>query len=71
MVRIRTFRDLIAWQKGMKLALAVYRETVRTRREIAIKLTMLEPNPSVTELIAEEDRVLQGLINSIRQREKR
>jgi four helix bundle protein len=116
MVKVKTFRDLIAWQKGMKLAVAVYRETEQmpnserfgltmqmrdaatsipsnvaegygrqtlsdfrrflrvargslnelyTRRRIAIVLNMLKPHQVVTDLIAEEDRVLQGLIRSL------
>src|SRR5258706_14775057 len=36
-----------------------------TQIEIAMGLTMLSPNPQLTDLLAETDRVLQGLIRSL------
>ncbi len=113
---IRTHRDLIAWQLGMRLAKAIYRWSQRmpveerfgltlqvrraivsvpsniaegygrqssadyvrflkqargsllevsTQVELAIDLDMVAPNPELTALITETDRVLQGLIRSI------
>src|SRR3954466_4065422 len=114
---IRTFRDLIAWQKGMALSKAVYVVTrtmpsseqfgltgqmrravvsvpsniaegyalesrlaylkhlriargslaeLSTQWELAIDLEMLRPNQTVSDLLAETDRVLQGLIRAVR-----
>jgi four helix bundle protein len=113
---VRTFRDLIAWQRGMSLALEVYRATasmpsderfgltsqlrrsvvsipsniaegyargttqdyirflriargslaeVQTQIELGCKLGMIRESEQTTELIAETDRVLQGLIRSL------
>ena len=113
---VRTFRDLIAWQRGMSLALEVYRATasmpsderfgltsqlrrsvvsipsniaegyargttqdyirflriargslaeVQTQIELGCKLGMIRGSEQTTELIAETDRVLQGLIRSL------
>jgi four helix bundle protein len=114
--KIRTYRDLIAWQRAMSLAKAVYRVTgrmpdserfgltnqmrrasvsvpsniaegyarqstadylkflriargslaeVSTQYEIAISLDMLGSDAEVSGLLAETDRVLQGLIQSL------
>ena len=113
---IRTYRDLIAWQLGMKLAKLIYRITrqmpkaeqfgltnqmrraavsvpsniaegyarqstadylkylrisrgslaeLSTQYELSIGLEMLKHDPKVADLLAEEDRVLQGLIRSL------
>src|SRR5437867_7029367 len=116
MSEIKTYRDLIAWQKAMELVKTVYRLTAKmpeserfglttqmrraavsipsniaegyarqttadyikflrmargsmaelsTQIEIAIGLTMLSLNQQLTDLLAETDRVLQGLIRSL------
>ena len=113
---IRTFRDLIAWQKAMELARLVYRATgqmpdterfgltnqmrraavsvpsniaegyarqsradylkylriargslaeLATQHELARGLEMLGPDRATESLLAECDRVLQGLIRSL------
>jgi len=113
---IRTFRDLIAWQRAMELAQGVYQVTVRmpnderfgltdqmrraavsipsniaegyarqsttdyirylrmargslaelmTQHELAANLKMLPVNQDMIDLLAETDRVLQGLIRSL------
>lgn len=38
-VRVKTFRDLVAWQKAMKLAEVIYRETQAMPREEVFGLT--------------------------------
>jgi four helix bundle protein len=38
--RVRTFRDLIAWQKGIDLAVLVYRDTAAMPRDERFGLTM-------------------------------
>ncbi len=116
MAKIRTHRDLIAWQLAMRLAREIYQATqqmpnseqfgltnqmrraavsipsniaegyarystadylkfLRTARgslaelstqfELSMELKMLPPTPKVTDLLAETDRVLQGLIRSL------
>ncbi|MAY74353.1 MAG: four helix bundle protein [Phycisphaerae bacterium] len=113
---VRTFRDLVAWQRAMALAEAVYLSTrsmpneerfgltmqmrraavsvpsniaeghgrqsradylrflrvargslseLSTQIEIATTLQLLEPPPTMTDLLAETDRVLQALIHSL------
>jgi four helix bundle protein len=113
---IRTYRDLVAWSLGMKLARAIYKATqqmpkselfgltnqmrravvsipsniaegycrqstadylkylriargslgeLSTQVELSMDLKMLDPNRQVSDLMAEEDRVLQGLIRSL------
>ena len=115
-MKVRTFRDLIAWQKGKAVALAVYVATrampeaerfgltnqmrraavsipsniaegharqsrldylkflriargslaeLLTQIEIAWELELIPPDAVLAELLAEEDRVLQGLIRSL------
>lgn len=119
MSAIRTFRDLIAWQLGMRLAKAIYQTTRRmpreemfgltsqmrraatsvpsniaegygrgstkdylkhlrvargslaelsTQYELTIELEMLTSSDPVWDLLEETDRVLQGLIRSIKPR---
>jgi len=116
MGEIKTYRDLIAWQKAMELVKTIYRVTVKmpeserfgltiqmrraavsipsniaegyarqttsdyvkflrtargslaelsTQVELAVGMTMLLPNQQLTDLLAETDRVLQGLIRSL------
>lgn len=116
MSTIKTFRDLIAWQMGMSLAVSVYRATqkmpgeerfgltnqmrraavsipsniaegyarqsrldylkfLRTSRgslaelptqyELATCLEMIRSDPTLLDLLAEENRILQGLIRSL------
>lgn len=116
MAKIRTFRDLIAWQLGMRLAKAIYQTTrlmprseqfgltnqmrraavsipsniaegyarqsrldytkflriargslaeLSTQFELSIDLEMLTREQTITNLLAETDRVLQGLIRSL------
>jgi four helix bundle protein len=116
MIRIRTHRDLIAWQLGMRLARVAYQVTgqmprseqfgltnqmrraavsvpsniaegyarqsradylkflriargslaeLSTQYEIAIDLNMIEKTVDVVDLLAETDRVFQGLIRSL------
>jgi four helix bundle protein len=118
---IRTFRDLIAWQLGMRLAKAIYQVTRRmpkeemfgltsqmrraatsipsniaegygrgttkdylkhlrtsrgslaelsTQYELSIELEMLQSNDRLWALLEETDRVLQGLIRSIKPRKR-
>jgi four helix bundle protein len=118
MAPVRTFRDLIAWQRAMSLAELLYREArqmppeekyeltgqmkraavsvpsniaegfgrqsrpdfrkflrvargslneLMTQYELALRLGMLQPGEQVLDLMAETDRVLQGLINSLRE----
>ena len=90
---IKTFRDLIAWQKAMPLARIIYhltrqipcegqvgltiqmrRATVSipsniveliTQYELAAILKMLPHDKPLTNLLAEEDRIPQGLIHSL------
>lgn len=113
---VRTFRDLIAWQKSMDLAQLVYNETrtmpsderfgltmqmrraavsipsniaeghgrqsrndyirflrtargslaeLQTQIDLATNLGMLSPTETLTSLLAETDRVLQGLIRAL------
>lgn len=113
---IRTYRDLVAWQKGMQLARLVYTTTrampeserfglsnqmrraavsvpsniaegyarqstadyikhlriargslaeLSTQYEIATSVQFLTPDQPVLDLLAETDRVLQGLIRSL------
>ena len=122
MGKVRTFRDLIAWQRGMELAQAVYGATARmpeserfgltnqmrraavsipsniaeghgrqsrldylkhlrisrgslaelsTQYELTMNLQMTPPNQHLTELINEEDRILQALIRSLEQKQNR
>ena len=119
MAKVRTFRDLIAWQKAMDLAQVTYRCTERmpvseqfglthqmrraavsipsntaegharqsrgdylkhlriaraslaelfTQYELAVRLTMLTRNQIMTDLLEEEDRILQALIRSLEQK---
>lgn len=114
---IRTFRDLIVWQRSMELAQAVYRHTgalpeterfgltsqmrraacsvpsniaegygrgttpdylrhcriargsmaeLQTQIELAVGLGFLQIPDSALELLSETDRLLQGLIRSLR-----
>ena len=116
MGQIKTFRDLIAWQKAMELVRLIYRQTstmpesekfgltnqmrraavsipsniaegharqsrqdylrflkiargslaeLMTQMELATSMSMLPKNEIVSELLAETDRVLQGLIRSL------
>jgi four helix bundle protein len=116
MSEVKTFRDLIAWQKAMVLVKKVYHETSRmpdserfgltnqmrraavsipsniaegyarqttvdyvkflriargslaelmTQCEVALSLQMLTHSPEMHDLLAEVDRVLQGLIRSL------
>ena len=116
MAQIRTFRDLIAWQRGMDLTVAVYKATERmpeserfgltgqmrraavsipsniaegyarqstgdylkhlriargsfaeldTQTELSVRLSFLNLAPELTDLFAEQDRILQGLIRSV------
>ena len=116
MDKIRTYRDLIAWQKSMQLVQVVYQCTnnmpeaerfgltnqmrraavsipsniaegyarqstpdylkflrmargslaeLSTQTELAVNLKMLPTHPPLNELLAETDRVLQGLIRSL------
>ncbi|HVP74334.1 MAG TPA: four helix bundle protein [Phycisphaerales bacterium] len=119
MAKVKTFRDLIAWQKGKALAVMVYRETgqmpqseqfgltmqmrrsaisvpsniaegfgresrpdllkflrtargslneLETQHAVAIELSMLSAQAQMIDLIHETDRVLQGLINSLKRK---
>src|SRR5207237_293986 len=119
--QVKTFRDLIAWQKGMDLARAVYRATLEmpaaerfgltnqmrraavsipsniaeghcrqtrpeymrflrvsrgslgelsTQAELAWSLDMMPPDNRLAALLAEEDRVLQGLIVSLERKDR-
>ncbi len=116
MAEIKTFRDLIAWQKAMQLARKVYQATevmpkserfglivqmrraavsvpsniaeghgrqsrvdylrflkvargslmeLQTQLILSEDLGFLSPSPELSELLAETDRVLQGLIRSL------
>ena len=116
MGEIKTFRDLIAWQKAMQLAQELYAASaimpdserfgltsqmrrsavsvpsniaegyarqstddyirflriargslaeLSTQVELATRLRFIQPPPSLTDLLAETDRVLQGLIRSL------
>ena len=116
---IRTFRDLIAWQRGMDLARAAYGATaampreerfgltsqmrraavsipsniaeghgrqsrtdflrflrmgrgslceLSTQYELATSMEMVAPQTAMLDLLAEEDRILQGLIRSLEQK---
>lgn len=120
MGEIRTFRDLIAWQKGMDLTVLGYRVTqampaeerygltaqvrralvsvpsniaegwargttgdylrflrngrgslaeASTQFEIIDRLKMLDSSQPLNDLLAETDRVLQGLIRSLERRD--
>ena len=117
MANIKTFRDLIAWQKGMELARVLYAATrampsderfgltsqmrraavsvpsniaegfgrenradllkflriargslneVSTQYELATSMQMIPTQPTISDLIEETDRVLQGLITSLK-----
>ena len=119
---IRTYRDLIAWKLGMRLAKVVYQATRRmpkeelfgltsqmrraatsvpsniaegygrgttkdylkhlrisrgslaelsTQYELAVELEMLRRDDRLWGLLEETDRVLQGLIRSIRPRKRK
>ncbi len=121
MATIKSFRDLIAWQKSMELPRAIYRATsempaderfgltnqmrraavsipsniaegfgrqsrpdyikhlrvargalmeLDTQYELAISLGMIKADTSAGESIREVDRVLQGLIRSLEQKDK-
>jgi four helix bundle protein len=114
--KVRTFRDLIAWQKGMELSRAIYlvirkmppaekfelasqmwraaysipsniaegyaRQSLldylkflriargslaelSTQFELATALSIIPPDPLLSSLLVEEDRILQGLIRSL------
>jgi four helix bundle protein len=116
MTEIKTFRDLVAWQKAMQLAQELYRATttmpdterfgltsqmrrsavsvpsniaegyarqstdeyirflriargslaeLSTQVELAASLKFINPPITLSELLAETDRVLQGLIRSL------
>ncbi|MCA9288602.1 MAG: four helix bundle protein [Phycisphaerales bacterium] len=116
MATIKTFRDLIAWQRGMDLAVCVYKETaalpseekfgltaqmrraavsipsniaegharqsrpdflrflrtargslgeLSTQTDLCRRLEFFADTPRLTELLAEEDRILQALIRSL------
>ena len=116
MALVNSYRDLVAWQKGMQLAKAIYRATSRmpaaerfgltlqirraavsvpsniaegfgrqsrpdllkflriargslnevaTQIELAMELGMLRSDSTLTSLLKEVDRVLQGLIRSL------
>jgi four helix bundle protein len=116
MGEIRTFRDLIAWQKAMQLAQELYSASaimpdserfgltspmprsavsippdiaegyarqstdeylrflriargslaeLSTQAELAARLRFMQPPPILADLLAETDRVLQGLIRSL------
>lgn len=54
-MQIRTFRDLIAWQKAMEMARAVYRDSVKMPRDERFGLTrqMRDSAASVAANIAE------------------
>jgi four helix bundle protein len=54
-MKIRTFRDLIAWQKGMDLTREIYRATVKMPREEMFGLTsqMRRASSSIPMNIAE------------------
>ena len=122
MGKVRTFRDLIAWQRSMELAQVVYKATARmpdskrfgltsqmrraavsipsniaeghgrqsrldylkhlriargslaelsTQYELTMNLQMIPPDQHLTELINEEDRILQALIRSLEQKQAR
>jgi four helix bundle protein len=116
MAVVKTYRDLIAWQRGMELARAVYRATrkmpaderfgltmqmrraavsipsniaegharqsrtdylrflrvargslaeLSTQTELARSMELIKSEPHLTDLLLEEDRILQGLIVSL------
>src|SRR5947209_6258794 len=116
MSNIKTFRDLLAWQRAMELTKAVYQSTnampkseqfgltnqmrraavsipsniaegyarqsrmdylkflrvsrgslaeLATQLELTMGLEFLKPNPHLSALISETDRILQGLIRSL------
>jgi four helix bundle protein len=116
MTMVRTFRDLIAWQRAMSMCRAIYESTARmpdterfgltsqmrraavsvpsniaedhgrqsrpdylrhlriargslaevsTQYELASSMGMIEARQPVLDIVAETDRVLQGLINSL------
>ena len=116
MTTVRTFRDLVAWQRSMDLARSVYEATVRmpdserfgmisqmrraavsvpsniaeghgrqsrpdylkhlriargslaelaTQVELALSMNLMPAHQRLMELLAESDRVLQGLIRSL------
>ena len=119
---VRSFRDLIAWQKSMALAQMVYRDTsampaderygltnqmrraavsipsniaeglgrqsrpdyikhlriargslmeLDTQYELAVSLSMIRAETSTLEMIKEVDRILQGLVRSLEQKDKK
>ena len=118
---VRTYRDLIAWQRGMQLAKATYASTMpmpkseqfgltnqmrraaisipsniaegharqsradylkhlrisrgslaelSTQAELAVELNMMPSNPQLSSLLAETDRILQGLIRSLENKDR-
>src|SRR3954451_19312008 len=118
---VRTYRDLIAWQRGMELAKTLYEASTRmpkseqfgltnqmrraavsipsniaegharqsradylkflriargslaelaTQVELALSLEMIPLTPLLDALLQEEDRILQGLIRSLENKEK-
>jgi len=120
MGQVRTFRDLIAWQKAMDLARSVYRATEKmpqserfgltnqmrraavsvpsniaeghgrqsrpdylkhlriargslgelaTQLELAWTMELISPDAGLLELVEENDRVLQGLIRGLENKE--
>lgn len=120
MAHVKTFRDLVAWKRGMELARMIYRETMEmpdterfgltnqmrraavsipsniaegfgresrpdllkflrtsrgslnelaTQYELAIDLQMLKPSPKTVSMLEETDRVLQGLIRSLKRKD--
>jgi four helix bundle protein len=120
LAQIRTFRDLIAWQKAMELTRNIYRATaampeserfgltnqmrraavsvpsniaegygrqstadyirflrnargslaeLSTQYELATSMEMISANQPLLELEAETDRVLQGLIRSLEEKQ--
>lgn len=119
MGEIKTYRDLIAWQKAMSLARAVYKATadmprteqlgltiqmrraavsvpsniaegygrgstndylrflrlsrgslaeLATQHEIATSMGMMKDDPLIQDLLDEVERILQGLIRSVKRR---
>ena len=117
MSSIKTFRDLIVWQRGMAIARAIYGATramprseafgltdqmrraavsipsniaegyarrtrpeylrslriasgslaeLATQYELAVSIKMLEPDPAIMGLLAEQDRLLESLCRKLR-----
>lgn len=120
MAQVKTFRDLVAWKRGMELARMIYRETMEmpdterfgltnqmrraavsipsniaegfgresrpdllkflrtsrgslnelaTQYELAVDLQMLKASPKTASMLEEADRVLQGLIQSLKRKD--